>query len=613
MEPLDALHEAIVGWRATKHPRFAAIAEWATARALGPAGRPVIGASGKKADQVAWLELLEKGDVLDVPRLLAAIRTGKSATAIERLTLLARRDDPRVVTGVLAMLEAPPFRAQTALPFFRACAKVLAESGDRRVRGALEDLSHRYKGILETSVGDLVAALLRRTAEGLDEVKPGPLSAAHERQLAALEALFDAEQSATRRAEHSTRSAQQSVDALLSAIYAAPHDDAPRLVFADTLIERGDERGELINLQLARARGAATPEQRLRERELLRDQKRRSRWALPLSQGGECHLDRGFPDAMVLDPRTAKLITGEPALRLLHTVSGLERGRFALKTAKALLQGEHLVNVKTVKGLDLELFGALDGPLPWEEVSLRFLPNGGELSRFPKLRRLSVSPQTWDERLEFTAFRGAANLEWLNLSMRDCPAEEHLAPLTGLQHLELPRVIDEALAKALAVLPRLTSLRARVGATASSLAGLPLTRLTCHWEPGLDFPAVLGALPKLRELEVLSPSVQPRAMQQLFVDQSVRSLDVVTLGSFTFHRPFRDHGLLVVRVGNRMDLELQRLGEALVHVPAGCVARIVVRPHTDDPNHFILPPLEPQQLAQLTRGKLTAPLVQEWW
>jgi len=35
-------------------------------------------------------------------------------------------------------------------------------------------------------------------------------------------------------------------EALLEAIWAAPDDDAPRLVYADALLERGDPRGELI-------------------------------------------------------------------------------------------------------------------------------------------------------------------------------------------------------------------------------------------------------------------------------------------------------------------------------------------------------------------------------
>ncbi|MCX5746805.1 MAG: TIGR02996 domain-containing protein [Proteobacteria bacterium] len=40
------------------------------------------------------------------------------------------------------------------------------------------------------------------------------------------------------------------LDVLRAAIFAAPDDDAPRMVYADALLERGDPRGELIVLQL---------------------------------------------------------------------------------------------------------------------------------------------------------------------------------------------------------------------------------------------------------------------------------------------------------------------------------------------------------------------------
>jgi uncharacterized protein (TIGR02996 family) len=40
-------------------------------------------------------------------------------------------------------------------------------------------------------------------------------------------------------------------DAFLRAILASPHDDAPRLIYADWLEERGDPRGEYIRLLCA--------------------------------------------------------------------------------------------------------------------------------------------------------------------------------------------------------------------------------------------------------------------------------------------------------------------------------------------------------------------------
>lgn len=60
---------------------------------------------------------------------------------------------------------------------------------------------------------------------------------------------------------------------MLTEILAAPDDDGPRLVYADWLTERGDPRGELIQVQCALAAGGLDDATRaalvLRERELL--------------------------------------------------------------------------------------------------------------------------------------------------------------------------------------------------------------------------------------------------------------------------------------------------------------------------------------------------------
>jgi uncharacterized protein (TIGR02996 family) len=68
-----------------------------------------------------------------------------------------------------------------------------------------------------------------------------------------------------------------SEDALLAAIWAAPADDAPRLVYADWLLEQRDPRGELIALQ---CRGQLDAAGKKRVRELL--QRHKERWFGPL-------------------------------------------------------------------------------------------------------------------------------------------------------------------------------------------------------------------------------------------------------------------------------------------------------------------------------------------
>jgi uncharacterized protein (TIGR02996 family) len=57
--------------------------------------------------------------------------------------------------------------------------------------------------------------------------------------------------------------------ALHDAVLAAPDDDAPRLVYADWLLERGDPRGELIATQIALAGNPDDAALRARERELM--------------------------------------------------------------------------------------------------------------------------------------------------------------------------------------------------------------------------------------------------------------------------------------------------------------------------------------------------------
>ncbi len=130
----------------------------------------------------------------------------------------------------------------------------------------MADLAPRYKAILETTVGDWTSTHLARAAKAMADVEPKKLSAKDEARLAELEKTFQ---------PAPAKKKGQSDARLLELIYAAPDDDTPRLVFADSLSERGDERGEFIQLQIQRARGQGSPELlRSVSARLARDQKR---------------------------------------------------------------------------------------------------------------------------------------------------------------------------------------------------------------------------------------------------------------------------------------------------------------------------------------------------
>jgi uncharacterized protein (TIGR02996 family) len=102
--------------------------------------------------------------------------------------------------------------------------------------------------------------------------------------------------------------------ALRAAVYAAPDDDAPRLVLADYLLERGDPRGELIHVQCAIARGDHAEALLAREQALLRD---RPRGPIPMAIGYDRGLARAILEADRTDDKHLRFLDDEPLVQHL--------------------------------------------------------------------------------------------------------------------------------------------------------------------------------------------------------------------------------------------------------------------------------------------------------
>ena len=167
---------------------------------------------------------------------------------------------------------------------------------------------------------------------------------------------------------------------LLAAIYAAPDDDAPRLVYADWLQDRGDSYGELIALQL---QGVTGP----RVDALLQEHEARAIGSLA-SQVRWAKLERGFPASCEAKPGADPR---DPCWATVHHVWGVE----------LLADDAPLPWLRRLDARDLHIAALrrLARPLAIETLVWHMdddLPQTGALARLailPALRRLEISDE----------------------------------------------------------------------------------------------------------------------------------------------------------------------------------------------------------------------------
>jgi uncharacterized protein (TIGR02996 family) len=362
-----ALLWARAAWARTREPRLADLVDVLSARALADAPRPALTASRKRADLEAWKKTEARGDALDFPALVAAARGGSQDDVLRQVRALAAWNDPRLGAGLIALLEDPPYAGVKSRGMLEGVFAAMEATRDLRLAARARELAGRYLGIVNSGTGGWVVERLGALATALEAVKAKPLSAAEAQTCAALEQTWQVELASRRAAGVEATKAKGSISALFDAVYAAPDDDAPRLVLADALLEQGDERGELIQLQIARARGGLTPAQADREDELLTAD-RLAQWGQPLSNGGRCHFERGFPSTVTCY-KTVRRVAGERAWATVVAVEGLSE--VPQKDALHLLDQPVMEGVRTVRRLSAKVMNALAArPRRWTKVEL---------------------------------------------------------------------------------------------------------------------------------------------------------------------------------------------------------------------------------------------------
>ncbi len=260
----DAMEPLLAAWRLCRSEALATVIAALDARMPRLA---VAGVPGSEAYEARWQRKLAAEGAPMVGRFAATL------DRVERLeALLAFAPDPRLSAAVCQLLRdlrpaGHDVEATRAL-WLRAAEAV--EVLDDPALVALRAVPHLWDGT--HGVGGLalrlevaLTAIERRRPHGLDQ-----LDAAATALVSGLHAALVEPAWARRRDDEQ--------EALLARIYAAPADDGPRWVFADWLLERGDERGELIQLQLRRELDAAA-----RARLEVLTRRAEKRWVGPLA------------------------------------------------------------------------------------------------------------------------------------------------------------------------------------------------------------------------------------------------------------------------------------------------------------------------------------------
>ena len=333
----QALGKLLVAWRALRHPRIAALIDHVSDELVAKA-EPIRGKTAAARIE-AWYAVEAKREPADLGRLLQTPWPGTWQKALPILTsLLEWPDDPRLAMALARIVDATPYDVWTSASFYRPLFERLAKLRDLRTLPLLRAQASKEKSEYYDR------GLEERALHGLEHAFPdGPpeLAPEVEAAVATLEARY------RERMQLASAKAQGEA-AYLAAIYADPDDVALRAVYADWLLERGDPRGELITLQLARAAGRTSEDAEVRERKLLEQHGRA--WTGALDHWfADARFEGGFVVGGTLRDNPADVELADPAWRLVRVIEsgGSDARTLELLDRLASLRAIHQVTEAT--------------------------------------------------------------------------------------------------------------------------------------------------------------------------------------------------------------------------------------------------------------------------
>ncbi|MER2563628.1 MAG: hypothetical protein ABTQ32_23060 [Myxococcaceae bacterium] len=379
-----ALEQLLRAWRQSRSPALAEAITFVGGRVDSTRKRLP---SNRAARVAAWKERAARKDAADVGVLLAAL-DGLVAQQAMPLTERLRTfpADPRIVDALLALAESPPtgMRGRKATPFWSAAFATIGAMGDPRSVARLKTLRLKWSNDSQARRGIHWAdssAVLLAALDGVKLAPPPRPKKLSSRDTKLLEGLKAPPRSGD-------------VQALTAKVFEQPDDDDVRRVLGDLLLERGDVRGELINLQLQPAPDAA---QRKRMKELL-DRHART-WLGPLEpailKSGLVYR-RGFPAAAKLSTNQRSVVEAVMGRPEWNTFEALDLESWPRGSRKAFL-AQPLLGLRRASMLE-ELGELPDRPLEWQALSLRLgraehLELLSKLTTLPKLRWFGFESQ----------------------------------------------------------------------------------------------------------------------------------------------------------------------------------------------------------------------------
>ena len=265
----EALRPLLRAWRIQpSEPLANAVAAVSARSTLGYL--PPTGKTAAKRN-AAWLSAAVEGDPTQVAILVETLlETRGSRQTMERLeALLVHGPDPRLSAKVASILESPPYNASVSrtTSFWKRLFEMLPELGDPLLLGLGERLPPTWAAdqTLSERERETLQRRLRKAAPKLEARFPGGAPKPSPKAVRICTAIVKGLGEPLRSAVQDQRTQTD----LLADVYTRPWDDAPRLVYADWLLERGDPRGEFITLQFQAMEGALPRAQAGRMKDLL--------------------------------------------------------------------------------------------------------------------------------------------------------------------------------------------------------------------------------------------------------------------------------------------------------------------------------------------------------